>query len=172
MYKRREAQKLMDEYISVYGKRIFGLCMALCASRYDADDLYQETWLRALKKINSYDKSKPFEPWVSRICVNAYRDFLRRKKISPVADPFGDTNEKDEMFLHIAEKEPEDRSDVREAVERLPEKLKITVILFYFSDLGEKRTAEILKVPEGTVKSRLNKAKKLLKEELKGEYGL
>lgn len=163
---------MIDEYISVYGKRIFGLCMALCASSYDADDLYQETWLRAFRKIDGFDKEKPFEPWISRICVNTYRDFLRRKKLNPVQDPFRDTQEKEELLAHIPEKETDDRSDVREAVDRLPPKLKVTVILFYFADLGEKQTADILKVPVGTVKSRLNKAKKLLKEELQGEYGL
>ena len=103
---------------------------------------------------------------MTKICVNLYRDFLKRKRISPVSDSFADNEEKDNVLESAAQTEKEDLGYVRDAVDRLPEKLRTTVVLFYFFDLGEKRTAEVLKVPVGTVKSRLNTAKKLLKEEL------
>lgn len=163
---------MIDEYIHLYGKRIFGLCTVLCAGSYDAEDLYQETWLKALKNMDRYDKKRDFEPWISRICVNTYRDFLRRKTASPVTDHFADTQTKDAVLDSVPNREERNGADIRDAVDRLPEKLRMTVILFYFADLGEDKTAEILKIPVGTVKSRLNKAKKLLKEELKDEYGL
>ena len=53
---------MLDNYISEYGTRLYGLCVTLCADRHNADDLYQETWLRALKRFDSYDRTKPFEP--------------------------------------------------------------------------------------------------------------
>ena len=65
-----------------------------------------------------------------------------------------------------------DYSDLHDAINRLPEKLRVTIILFYFKDMDLKSTADLLSIPAGTVKSRLNKAKKLLKEALKHEYDL
>ncbi|MFQ9799770.1 MAG: RNA polymerase sigma factor [Clostridia bacterium] len=63
-------------------------------------------------------------------------------------------------------RERPDYSYVREAVDRLPEKLRTTVILYYFHGFSEKETAMALHIPPGTVKSRLHKAKRVLKEEL------
>lgn len=164
---------MINYYIEQYGKRLYGLCMTLCASVPDADDLYQETWLKAMKKLDSYNTDKPFEPWITKIAVNTYRDMSRRKKRSPVYDGFSTTEEKDSVMMNVAESDEERKNkEIREAVDSLDEKLRMTVILFYFNDLGEKRTAEVLGIPVGTVKSRLNKAKKILKEVLRDEYGL
>ena len=164
---------MINYYIEQYGKRLYGLCMTLCASVPDADDLYQETWLKAMKKLDSYNTDKPFEPWITRIAVNTYKDMARRKKRSPVFDSFATTEEKDIIMMNVAVSDEERKNnEIREAVDSLDEKLRMTVILFYFNDLGEKRTAEVLGIPVGTVKSRLNKAKKILKEVLRDEYGL
>lgn len=165
-------KRVLDKYISEYGTRLYGLCFTLCACKHEADDLYQETWLKALKRFDSYDSSKPFEPWLTKICINTYRDFLKKKRLSPVTDAFFSNNEKDAVLENAFVGEQEDMKYVRDAVDKLPEKLRITVILFYFFDLGEKRTADVLKIPVGTVKSRLNKAKKILKEKLADEQCL
>lgn len=160
---------MINHYISKYGKRLYGLCITLCADSFDADDLYQETWLRAFKKLGKYDESRPFEAWLTAICVNAYRDFLRRKKRSLFFDNFATSEEKDLAFENTAESKKEDYSDLYSAVDSLPEKFRVTVVLYYFHDLDEKRTAETLQIPLGTVKSRLNKAKKLLRKELEND---
>ena len=162
----------MDEKIKVYGPRLFGLCMTLCRNQHDAWDLYQETWLRAYERQNQYDSSRTYEGWITAICVNRYRDYLRRLKIAPFFDLFSTTEEKDLVINEVPEKEREDFSEVREAVNELPEKFREAVILFYFQDKDIKRTAEIMRVPEGTVKTRLMKARKLLKEVLKDEWDI
>lgn len=71
---------MIDQYIQKYGRRLYGLCRSLCASPYDADDLYQETWLRVVKHISQYDPSREFEPWLTRICVNTYRSITSAAK--------------------------------------------------------------------------------------------
>ena len=71
---------MIDQYIQQYGRRLYGLCRSLCASPYDADDLYQETWLRVVKHISQYDPSREFEPWLTRICVNTYRSITFEEK--------------------------------------------------------------------------------------------
>lgn len=67
---------------------------------------------------------------------------------------------------NIKKPENKDYSNIHEAVNTLPEKLRITIILFYFRDMDIAKVSEILKIPIGTVKSRLNKARTILKEVL------
>ena len=74
---------MIDQYIHQYGKRLYGLCLTLCASTMEADDLYQDTWLQVVKYISRYDASRDFEPWLTKICVNLYRNALRRLSKSP-----------------------------------------------------------------------------------------
>jgi len=163
---------LINEYISLYGKRLYGLCVKLCGNTVDADDLYQETWLKAYQKIMQYDTVRSFEGWITGICVNTYRDLLRKQKRSPVYNQFSSTEEKDLLLENVAADANEDFSDLHAAIDRLPEKMRTTVILHYFHGLDEKKTAEALKVPAGTIKSRLHQAKKLLRKELAYESDL
>lgn len=156
---------MIDEYIRQYGKRLFGLCLSLCGNRHDAEDLYQDTWLKALKEIRRYDESRPFEPWLTQICVNTYRNELRRLSRAPFVQ-FSSNETRDQLFATLAAPEQKDHLDLYRAIDALPEKLRLTVILFYFRDMDVNQTAQTLGIPPGTVKSRLNKARKLLKEVL------
>ena len=163
---------MIDPYINKYGKRLYGLCRTLCANVHDADDLYQETWLKVLRYIDRYDPAREFEGWLTAICVNIYRNTWKRMLRNPVYDNFTSVEKKEIVMENIVAEEPMDYSDLHAAIDRLPEKLRMTVILFYFRDMDITRTAAVLKVPEGTVKSRLNKARKLLKEVLTSETDL
>ena len=163
---------MIDKYIEQYGKRLYGLCVTLCAASpgsAEADDLYQETWLKAVKHFSQYDAAREFEPWLTRICVNTYRNTLRRVVRSPIFNAFSSNEEKDGVIQSAAAAPAVDYSPLHQAVNELPEKLRMTLILFYFQDMDLKSTAEALSIPVGTVKSRLNKSKKLLKEALENE---
>ena len=160
---------MIDQYIRLYGKRLYGLCLTLCADPSDADELYQDTWMKVLKNISQYDTSQEFEPWLTKICVNTYRNMLRRIMKSPIFDGFASEEEKNAIIENITEPEPTDYSYLHDAINRLPEKLRITVILFYFREKDVVSAAGALNIPAGTVKSRLNKARKLLKEVITDE---
>ena len=162
---------MIDQYIRQYGKRLFGLCMTLCADPYEAEDLYQETWLKVVRNISRYDPAREFEPWLTKICVNTYRNTLRRIARSPVLS-FRDTREKDTMMQSVPAPEKKDYEPLYEAVRNLPEKMRLTVVLFYFEDMDIRSAAEVLGGPPETVKSRLSKARKLLKEVLGDETDL
>lgn len=157
---------MIDQYIRQHGKRLYGLCMTLCANSFDADDLYQDTWMKVVKNYSQYDPTQPFEPWLTKICVNTYRNGLRRILKSPVFNGFESDEEKTAVLDNAPAPEKADYSDLHSAIEGLPDKLRLTVITFYFRDMDTDETAKILGVPPGTVKSRLNKARKLLKEAL------
>ena len=161
----------MDQYIRKYGKRLYGLCMTLCADKHEADDLYQDTWVKVLKRFDTYDPSRDFEPWMTRLCVNTYRDRLRRLSRSPFLN-FSSNETKDAFLLTATAPEKEDYSDLYAAIDQLPEKLRLTIILFYFEDMDIEKTAQTLGIPTGTVKSRLHKARIQLKEVLGRETDL
>lgn len=163
---------MINQYIHDYGKRLYGLCMALCANSYEAEDLYQETWLKAVKYIDRFDKTKDFEPWLTKICVNTYRSALRRVARSPVFNTFATTEEKESLLNSVPAAEHADYSNLYAAIDRLPEKLRVTMILFYFKDMEITTVSDVLGIPPGTVKSRLNKARNKLKEVLTDETDL
>jgi RNA polymerase sigma-70 factor (ECF subfamily) len=163
-------QRLFDEYISSYGKRLFWLCLKLCTDRDDAEDLYQETWLKVYRFLEKYDWGKPFEGWLTSICVNTYRDLLRRQRRKGLFAVFGSNEDKDFALENIPAEEKTDFSEVREAVNALPEKYRIVTVLYYFEGLDVSKTAQVLNIPEGTVKYQLHKAREILKGRLE-PYG-
>ena len=165
------AESLMDQYIRQYGRRLYGLCLTLCTNASEADDLYQDTWLRVIKSISQYDTSREFEPWLTKICVNTYRNTLRRIARSPLLN-FQTNEEKDAFLQSVPAPDNPDYGPLYEAVDGLPEKLRLAVILFYFEEMDTAATAQVLGIPEGTVKSRLSKARKLRKEVLSRETDL
>lgn len=160
-----------DQYIQRYGRRLYGLCRVLCPHPFDADDLYQETWLRVLKHLDRYDPSRAFEPWLAKICVNTHRSALRRLARSPLLD-FASGQDKDRLLDSIPAPEGKDYLPLYEAVGKLPDKLRQAVALFYFQGMDLAAAAQTLGIPVGTMKSRLNKARKLLKEALADETDL
>ena len=157
---------MFDEYISIYGKRLFGLCQKLCDNREDAEDLYQEAWIKAYKFFARYDAGKEFEAWLTAICVNAYRDMLRRQKWKSLLIRFRTNEEKDSYLSNVPAPEGPDYSDVRHAVNQLPEKYRLVTVLYYWDGLDITKTAETLGIPPGTVKYRLHKARELLRGRL------
>lgn len=162
--------RMIDQYIQQYGKRLYGLCIKLCTNTpFDADDLYQDTWMKVLKNISKYDTSKQFEPWLTKICVNIYRNTLRRIMKGPIFNGFTSKDEKNAAMERVVESKEQDYAYLHDAIDRLPEKLRITIVLFYFRDMDIASVAQVLEIPQGTVKSRLYKARKILKEVLTDE---
>ena len=124
-----------------------------------------------VKNISRYDASRDFEPWLTKICVNLYRNTLRHLSKSPFLH-FRSNEEKEFLLGSIPAPEKADYRPLYEAIDRLPEKYRLAVILYYFDDRNIATTAQILGIPNGTVKSRLDKARKLLKEALGNETDL
>lgn len=160
---------MLDDKIEAYGARLYALCLRLCRSKWDADDLYQDTWCKAMRAYGRYDPSREFGAWLTTICVNVYRDQYRRKKLMELLS-FGREGEAD-MWETIPAPPDNRYPEVREAVDRLPEPLRLAVLLYYFEGCDISQTANVLKIPEGTVKSRLSRARKQLKGVLEDDGG-
>lgn len=148
----------VDETFLKYGDRIFSAAFSVCRNRADADDVVQETLLRYYSLGKDYESEAHLKAWLIRVAVNRAKDitssFWRKHRV-----------EWEDYMDDLAFQEPED-SRLFEAVMRLPEKYRTVIHLFYYEDYAVEEIAGILRRPAGTVKSQLNRGRKLLKNML------
>ena len=164
--------KELESCIEVYGKDIYNFCLHLTRDRMLAEDLYQDTFLTAIRKQKQIDNTT-IKGYLLSISIglwkNAKRKLAWRNRIAPtdqlkdVAEPFLRYTEKDTVL------EEEQKTVIKNSVLHLSEKYRIVILLFYMQELSQEEIANVLHIPVGTVKSRLHTAKQLLKSELE-EY--
>jgi RNA polymerase sigma-70 factor (ECF subfamily) len=164
----------VESFIREYEDSLYSLCRRLAGNRQDADDLYQQTWLKAIQKAQSY-RHKSFRNWLYTICINTYRDQCRKaNRREKVTDDLLDAETKDYVIASASDGVSAesaaiaklDKKQLIDLVNRLPDKHRLPIVLHYFEDMDYSECAGVLKVPVGTIKSRLNSAKKKLLEEM------
>lgn len=144
-----------------------------------ADDVSQNTFLQVHLKRALYEDGRPFRPWLYAIATHQAVDALRKTKRRPTVSldqpsgsPGGETDPSSLVELLVSDDpgplesmETDERQKiVQAAVARLPETLKLTLILAYYQNLKYREIAEVLEIPVGTVKSRLHAALAKLNE--------
>jgi len=123
----------------------------------DCEDAVQSAILKAYEKLNTLKEEQYFKTWIIRILLNeCYR--LKRRELPNVSY--------EECFEFVKAEDEEDFSELYLAIKKLPERIRITVVLYYVEGYSVKEIKQILKIPAGTVKSRLAKGRKLLKNRL------
>lgn len=145
-----------DEFIlqiQKYKNELFLLAVSIVDDYHDAEDVVAETMLMAYEKIASLKKEELFRFWLMKILVNNARMLLRKKKRFVFVDEI-------DSYVSVYE---QDISDVWETVLSLDSELKTIVILYYYQGFHVNEIAKILKIPVGTVKSRLSRARKKLR---------
>lgn len=141
---------------------LFHVSFSILHNEQDCGDAVQEAILKAYENRHKLKEIKYFKTWIVRIVINECYDILRKKKRLQTYD---DTVLKDKTYLSHYVKE--EYIDLYQAINRLGKKDKICVILYYLEDYSVAETASALGIPVGTVKSRLNHARR----ELKGLLG-
>lgn len=161
----------LHDVVLLHGKSIYSFCRRLTENAADADDLYQETFLRAAELCYKIDKSQNPRTFLIRIAAGIWRNSLRkeakRRKILPLSSL------SDEADVVSTEQLPESALLSQEESEllffcakRLKPKLRLPLYMYYTAELSINEIASILHVPTGTVKSRLWRAKQELKHDL------
>ncbi len=158
-------------YAELYQKYIryaFGTALLLLKDSLMASDVCQEAFIKVYQKIHSFKEGNHFKPWFYRILVNEAMRLTRRimclpKPIERIPDiPSSTFSEPQNVIMNN-----EQVYEIRQAINKLPVKLKVPIILRYYADLTEKEIAAALKIPSGTVKSRLRRGRDRLGSFLK-----
>lgn len=164
-----EMTEEITRLIKQYGDDILKTALVILKSREMAEDVYQETFLRVCRSFSGYRRESSEKTWITSIAVNICRDYMRSswKKRVVVTEDFL-TYASDSDTEDLIEKRSE-RKELIDAILKLPDKYREIIHLYYYQEMDVKDIAKVLKIPGGTVKSRLFKARNLLHELMGGE---
>lgn len=166
-----------EQLITPLEQLIWRICWHYTGNRESAEDCGQETMIRIWRSLDSYRGDCALESWVYRIAANCCMDYLRKKKrdksvsMEPMQeqgfDPADPSPGTEEQVVAADE-----QKRLREAITMLPEDQREALIMTQLEKVPYEETAKLLGVSEGTIKSRVNRAKARLKEILSGEREL
>ena len=168
----------LEVCINTYGKDIYIFCKQLTCNLTEVEDLYQDTFLKAveiMKDIHMDQNPKSYLLSITlRIWKNKKRKYAWRQRIARM-ERWIEEKQKNNVtgvtsFLEERVLANEEKNIVEREVKKLNDKYRIPIYLYYMEDLSLNEIAKLLKIPEGTVKSRLHKARKILKDKLEVIY--
>jgi len=173
-----------EEIVQRYNRRIYNICYRFAGSGDDAQDLTQEVFIKMFRTLNSYDVERgAFMTWVTTITRNLLVDHFRKSKQDRVTESLDTTPSEHEDAMPLSDKiedkslpadasvqSRETRETVHRALQKLSPELRESVILRDLQDMDYREIAAVLKVPEGTVKSRINRGRAELARLLQRTY--
>lgn len=152
----------LDILIERYRDNLFAAAFNVCKNAADADDIVQETFLQYYITTKKFESEQHIRAWLIRVAINkaknVTRTFWRRNKISI------------EDYMETLTFETPESADLFETVMQLPEKYRIVIHLYYYEDYAVSEIADILKLSESNVKTRLSRGRAMLRKELEGEW--
>lgn len=152
------------ELVQRYQASVFGVCYRLLGDSAEAEDLAQEAFLRAFRRLESYDVERPFGPWMRRVAANLCLNALQGRRQAPaelddeVDEVAGDPSDMPEMAR--------DRADlagrVRAGLLRLPDHYRAVIELRHYQDMSYDQMAAALRISVGEVRTRLFRARRMM----------
>ncbi len=162
-----------EEIVRLHNRRIYNLCYRFTNSSDDAQDLAQDVFIRVYRTLSSFDPEKgAFATWLTNVTRNLLVDHFRRSRQERITDSIDATAREDEDSQSLSDRledptpSPDDRlasketqQMVQQALARISPDLREAVILRDLQDMDYREIAQVLKIPEGTVKSRINRGR-------------
>jgi len=163
-----------DTLVRRYKDQLLNYVYRFVGNRNDAEDLVQETFLRVYKNKHYYKEIAKFSTWVYTIAGNLAKTELRRRKRRKIFSVSNFVNEERDYDIPDLAKNPESEVDgslkddiIQKAIEKLPSKFKEVILLRDVQGFAYEEISQILSIPLGTVKSRVNRGRLKLQEDLK-----
>lgn len=157
-----------ETLVRTYQQRVYAVCRRMTGAHQSADDLAQETFIKAYFALGKFDARWPLYPWLRRIAVNASLNYLKARgrerslddgpRAERLADPRPAESRPDARFERA-----EFEARFERSVASLPEEQRSVFVLKFYEGLSYEEIARTLDVPAGTVMSRLNRARQKLK---------
>lgn len=162
----QDDERAFTKLVERWEEPIRRLCVRMIGDTHRGEDLTQEAFARVFAKRKDYEASARFSTWLWRIAVNLCHDELRRRNRRGES-PLGSASGDDPVTIEFAADEPspdkslmeQERGEmVRAALMRLPENYRTVLVMRHYEQLKFREIADVLEVPEGTVKSRMAEA--------------
>jgi len=155
-----------EELLRIHARKVYGVCYRFTGQGSEAEDLTQEIFIKVFQTLRTYDAAQgAFSTWLSRVARNHLVDHYRRTRkdrvTSSLEDELGHLEEKPTAGMEpVAQVEARERKEMLQAaLDKLSPDMREAVILRDFQDLDYEEIAQVLGVPEGTVKSRINRGR-------------
>ena len=167
-----------DNLYKKYQNAVFGFAYYLTQNRGDAEDLFQEAWLRIAKKLPDEVNMQSIKAWIFTVVANLHRDELRKKRIRRLffLQKAMSLEKENTMFPVLSDQpvsiNPEEVNqtdmgrDIAQAMARLPDRQRRVFVLKEIAEFKQAEISDILRIPLGTVKSLMHRAVKRLRQEL------
>ena len=146
-------KKAMEAIVVRWQKRLWKYAYSMTSDRQASWDITQQTWLGVIKGIGKLNDPAKFKPWIYRITTNKAVNWIKKNRTIKEI-PVDSINK-----CH----ESKDNTGIREILRKIDIKKQTVINLFYFEQLNISEISTVLRIPQGTVKSRLNSARKELK---------
>jgi len=158
-----------NDLVTLHARGVMNVIYRMCSDTQVAEDAAQETFLRAWSQLGSFKVELSLRNWLYRIGLNVATDMLRKEKHIASADLEDFHLPDPQLGPEGAYLQDERIALVQAAIASLPEASRVVLVLKEYGELSYREIAESLYIPLGTVMSRLNYARRLLKEKLQGE---
>jgi RNA polymerase sigma-70 factor (ECF subfamily) len=154
----------------------YNVAYRMMGNEEDAKDMTQEALVKVFKKLKSFRMDASFSTWLYRIVMNTCKDEMRKKKMSTISIDQSIETEDSQVYFELEEKglgpeekllQKETQNLVHSALQEIPEDNRMVLILRDIKNLTYDEISEVLDIPKGTVKSRINRGRLALKDVLK-----
>ncbi|GGB72735.1 RNA polymerase sigma factor SigW [Fictibacillus barbaricus] len=166
-------QEAFEGIVDLFKDKIYRHCYRMVGNGHEAEDLAQETFLRAYRNINKYNSEFKFSTWIFRIATNLCIDRLRKKKPDYYLDAEVPGTDGANMYSQLSTEEPlpeevvtenEQWNELQAEIMKLPEKYRTAIVLKYVEDLSLEEISQIMDIPVPTVKTRIHRGREALKK--------
>ena len=152
------------ELVTRYQASVFNVCYRILHERAEAEDLAQESFMRAYERLNTFDLEREFGPWIRRVAANVCLNHLESRKVTA---QFDDERDADKSQRPEAVTEVRERSEqIRQALASLPPHYRVVIELRHYQEMSYDEIAAELNIPISDVKSHLFRARKILSEKI------